>query len=375
MLFFKKKLPFYKQYKWAIPLGVIAFLVVVRMILPTAIKIGANSYLKDDDFSPVFEAHISDVDLAILRGVYNAQGITAKFKDQDSDFVEIADVEVSLPWRGVFQRNIIADIVIDKIDFTYSKKLLPAINEQLAFMKKKEEEDKDKDEKDDKDKEPLVRIGRLDVTNSLLRTDLFPALTREQGIVVTGLNARVTNLNPTKDVPMTPFDLQATLLGSGKIRTEGEAKLLAKPLQWTVDAEMKEFDLTSLNRFLKQNVPLTFTKGKLDFYAEAVTDQTRIKGYFKPFIKSLDVIKTKEQFKDPKHWAIELVTALGNVVMKADQTVATRVPFVFDKVLKPETGDAISTAFRHGFQQQLTRGIEHSIGFEQKNIKQAQEEK
>lgn len=371
MLFFRKKLPYYRRHKWVIPLGVIVFLLAIRMVLPTAIKIGLNSYL-EDDFSPAFTAHVSDVDLAILRGVYNIQGISAKLKEKDAEFVEVADVEVSLPWRGVFKNNMIADIVIDKIDFTYSNALMPAVQKHLAFMKDKEDKD---DDKKDEDKAPLLRIGRLDVKNSIVRTNLFPELTREQGIVLTGLNARVTNLSPTENVPMTPFDMQAILLGSGKIRTEGEAKLLSKPPQWTIDSEMKDFELTALNQFLKKNVPITFTKGRLDFYAEAVTDQTKIKGYFKPFIKNLDVIKTKEKFLGAKHWAIELVTALGNVVMKADQTVATRVPFVFDKVFMPESGEAISTAVEHGFKQQLARGIEHSIGFNKKEIKQAQEEK
>lgn len=370
MLFFRKKKPYYQRHKWIIPLGVIVFLVVLRMILPTAIKVGLNSYLKDD-FSPSFRAHVSDVDLAILRGVYKVQGITASLKDQDREFLLIEDVKVSLPWRGVFKNDMIADVVIDKLDVTYSNQLLPAIKKHLAKVKEEEEKEK----KDKKDEPPLLKIGRLDVNNSLVRTNLFPALTREQGIVITDLNARVTNLNPTKAAPLTPFDVQALLLGSGKIKTEGEAKLLAEPLQWTIDSEMKNFDLTALNKFLKQNVPLTFTRGKVDLYAEAVTDQAKIKGYIKPFVKNLDVIKSKENFKGPKHWLIEIVSALGNVVMKADETMATRVPFVFDKVFKPESGDAIAKAFEHGFEQQLNRGIEHSVGFNRKETKQSQEEK
>lgn len=361
MLFFKKKKPYYLRHKWVIPFGFIVFLLIVRMILPTAIKIGLNSYLKD--FSPSFTAHVSDVDLSILRGVYHLQGMTASFKDKNQEFLLIDDVKASLPWRGVFKGDMLVDVVVDKLDVTYSNQLMPAIEKHLASVK------------DKKDEPALVKVGRLDVINSLVRTNLFPALTREEGIMVKDINARMTNLNPTDLVPITPFDFQATLLGSGKIKTEGEAKLLAKPLQWTADAEMKNFDLTSLNKYLKQNVPLTFTRGRLDLYAEAVTDQTKIKGYIKPFVKNLDVIKGKENFVGPKHWMIEIVSALGNTVMKADQTMATRVPFVFDKVFKPEGGDAIAKAFEHGFKQELNRGIEHSVGFNRKETKQSQEEK
>lgn len=361
MSFFKKRKPFYRQYKWSIPLGVVLFILVVRMLLPTAIKIGLNSYLKDS-FSPSLSAHVSDVDLAILRGVYSVQGITASIKGSDGDFLEIADVDVSLPWRGVFKGELVADVVIDKLDVTYSNQLIPAIQKHLADSKKS------------KDKESLLKVGRLDVMNSVVRTNLFSNLTREQGIVLTGLNARVTNLNPTEQAPLSPFDIQALLLGSGKIKTEGEANLRKDPLQWTIDSEMKNFDLTALNKFLKKNVPLTFTKGRLDLYAEAVTEQDKIKGYIKPFVKNLDVLKSKEKFVGTKHWLFEIVSALGNVVMKADETMATRVPFIFDKEFKPETGEAISKAFDNGFKQQLNRGIEHSVGFNRKETKQAQEE-
>jgi hypothetical protein len=362
MLFFRKKKPYYRRLKWIIPFGVIVFLLVVRMILPTAIKIGVNSYLKD--FPPSLSARVSDVDLSLLLGVYHVQGISAALKQSDQEFLVVEDVKVSLPWRGVFKNKMIMDVEINKLDLNYSNQLMPAIQKHVA--------DQDKDKKDGP---ALVKVGRLDVTNSILRTNLFPKLTREEGVVITDLNARVTNLNPTELAPLTPFDVQALLLGSGKIKAEGEAKLLAKPLQWTADTEMKNLDLKTLNKFLKEKVPLTFTNGRLDLYAEAVTDQAKIKGYLKPFIKNLDVIKSREKFEGPKHWLIELVTALGNVAVKANQTVATRVPFVYDKEFKAESDEAIAKVLEHGFTQQLNRGVEHSLGFNRKETKQSQEEK
>jgi hypothetical protein len=100
-----------------------------------------------------------------------------------------------------------------------------------------------------------------------------------------------------------------------------------------------------------------------------------IRGYIKPFVKGLDVVRTKEKFLGPKHWIIEMVTALGNIVMKSDETMATRVPFIFDETFKPESGEAISAAFDHGFRQELNRGIENSINLRHAPIKQSQEEK
>ena len=362
MQWFRKKIPFYKRKKFFIPLSILVFLLALRVVMPTAIRLGLNSYLKD--FSPSLSAHVGDVDLAILRGVYTLEDITAEIKKKDKQFVYIKSATARLAWRDLFQGDLVTDIGIDGMDFTYTDGLMPAIQEHQA-------QTKDKDE----DKPSPVRLARFDLKNSLIRTDQFPDLTKEQGVVMTNLEARATNLTPTDALPLTPFSMQGLLLKSGRIKTEGEANLTGDKPKWTLDSEMKEFDLTSLNRFLKQKVPLTFTKGKIDLYAEAKSEGGPITGYIKPFVKNLDVIKSKEDFKGSKHWLAEIITALGNVVMKSDETVATRLPFTFDKAFKTDKDQTIAKAVEHGFFKELDRGIENSISLDKQPTKQSQEEK
>lgn len=91
-------------------------------------------------------------------------------------------------------------------------------------------------------------------------------------------------------------------------------------LKLPVDGEMRGFDLTTGNHFLKSKVPLTFTKGKLDLYAEAQSTNGTIEGYIKPFLKNIDVVKTKEDFKGPKNWFYEIVTAVGKLGLRASDT-------------------------------------------------------
>lgn len=363
MKFFNRRKTTQHRKPWIISLTVIALLVAIRIILPTAMKIGLNNYLKD--FSPSFKAHVADVDLAILRGVYTLKGITADIKKNDKQVLKVASAEASLSWRDLFKGNIIAEVLVTEADFNYSQDFLPALKTQIAEMNKDKKED---------GKPSAIKISKFDLKNSTIRTDLFPSLTREQGVVMTKLEARATNLTPDKETPGSPFTLTGLLLGSGKVKSEGELTLLGKEPLWTLDNEVKNFDLTSLNRFLIKKVPLTFTKGKLDLYAEAATRDGAIRGYIKPFVKGLDVVRSEENFIGAKHWLIEIVTALSNVVMKSRETVATKVPFIFDQTFKPESGEAISKSFEHGFRQELTRGIENSIGLENMDTKQAQEE-
>lgn len=368
MELFPKKIPFYRRKKIFIPLSILVFLIALRMIAPTAIRMGLNSYLGDEDFSPSLKAHVGDVDLAVLRGVYTLENITAEIKKKNKQFVHVDSATARLAWRDLFKGDLVTDVGVDGLDFNYTDGLIPALKEH---MKKMEEEKKN----EDKDKTSPIRVARFDLKNSIIRTDMFPALTKEQGIVMTNIEARATNLTPTEDLPRTPFTMQGLLLKSGMVKTEGEADLTGDKPMWTVDSEIKNFDLTSLNRFLKKNVPLTFTKGKLDLYAEAKSEGGPIKGYIKPFVKNLDVIKTEEDFKGTRHWLAEIITALGNVVMKSDQTMATKVPFTFDETLKPDTDKTITKAVEHGFIQELNRGIENSIGLDRPVTKQSQEEK
>lgn len=369
MLFSARKIPFYRRKKILVPLIFFSVLIALRIIAPTAIKVGLNNYLDSEDFSPSLRAHVGDVDLALLRGVYTLEDISAdiKTKNKHKQFLQLKSATARLAWRDLFKGELVTDIGVDGMDFTYAEELLPALKQHMAKMN---------EVKKDEEKDPsALRVARFDLKNSVIRTDLFPDLTKEQGVVMTELEARATNLTPTKDLPRTPFSMQGLLLKSGKVKTEGEADLTGEKPMWTVDSEIKNFDLTSLNRFLKQKVPLTFTTGKLDLYAEAKSEDGPVVGYIKPFIKNLDVIKTNENFKGPKHWLIEIISALGNVVMKADETMATKVPFTFDQTLKPDTDKTIAKAIEHGFFQEQNRGIENSIDLKTHPTRQSQEDK
>src|SRR5690606_21387893 len=244
----------------------------------------------------------------------------------------------------------------------YTESLIPAVKEHLATI------DVTKEVKEEA-KKSLLKIPRLDVVNSSVSTDIFPSLTKEDGTILNSLNARITNLIPSKESQLSPFNLNGEILGTGDLKVEGELDLYAEVPNWTVDSEILHFDMTSLNKFLKEKVPLTFTRGELDLYAEAKSQGGPIVGYLKPFVKSLDVIKEEEEFEGTGHWFVEIISALGNVTMKSDEVMATKIPFTFDEKLEVDTGETISKAITHGFTQEQSRGIENSIG-----LKQSQEE-
>ena len=346
--------------KLKIFLWTLAILGLVRIALPSIVKVALNNYL--ESFSPSILAQVSDVDMAIIRGSYTLKGIKAHVKKSDRQFLAVDAVTASLSWKDLLSGQITSNLLIQKAELIYTESLIPAVKEHLATI------DVTKEVKEEA-KKSLLKIPRLDVVNSSVSTDIFPSLTKEDGTILNSLNARITNLIPSKESQLSPFNLNGEILGTGDLKVEGELDLYAEVPNWTVDSEILHFDMTSLNKFLKEKVPLTFTRGELDLYAEAKSQGGPIVGYLKPFVKSLDVIKEEEEFEGTGHWFVEIISALGNVTMKSDEVMATKIPFTFDEKLEVDTGETISKAITHGFTQEQSRGIENSIG-----LKQSQEE-
>lgn len=355
MHFFAREKPWYKKKKVIIPLGIFVFLLIARVVAVPIIQKQLNNFLAD--FSPSLYFHMDDLDIHLIRGAYTFDGVTGKIRTQKNNFVTIDKVNVSIAWRELFRGRIVTDIDVSGLKFSYTKDL------QKALSSAPERDAKLRKEKAQKAKDTLfpLKVVRVDLRDSNLILDDYPSLEEGKKFQISNIQGRITNLKPEKDFPLSFFNLKATILGNSVFKTTGHLNTLKKPLSWDVDGEIQDFDLTKANTFMKRKVPLTFTKGKLDLFFEAISQNGEMEGYFKPFLKNLDVMKLDENYKGPKHWLIEVVGALGNLVLRtADtHTVATKIPFSSDKDgFHIDKGEALSKVIEHGFQEKLAPGIE-----------------
>lgn len=341
-----KSQSFYTQKKFYIPAIIIILLVVFRMLLPQILLTQANKYLAN--FSPTYSLHMEDLDISIIRGAYQFQEITGKLKGEEKTFLTIKEVDVSIAWREVFRGRIVTDIVTDKVDFLFLKDM-----SKLKPPSKAEAKDV---------KETLfpVKVESVDLNRARVVFEEYPSLDDSSRLKIENINGRVTNLTPTEDNQLSEFNLSAALQGKSETVFIGSLNLTKTPMLWDVDVELKDFDISSLNPVLKRNLPLTFTKGRLDLFAEAQNQDKVIKGYVKPFIKDIDVVANKEKFVGIKHFGIEILTALGNLILRDSDTksVATYLDFNYNGTFNISTGQGISEALEHGFGQKLSPGIE-----------------
>ena len=355
MSFFSKKIPWYKKKKITIPLGIFVFLLVARIAMVPILHKELNKFLAD--FSPSLYFHMDDLDIALWRGAYRFEGVTGRVKSQKDDFLKVDKVDVSISWKGLFKGKIETDIDVSGMDFSYTKELTQA----LAQAPEKNEKVRNEAAKSAKDTLFPLKVESVNLRESSITLDDYPSLEEGKKFQLSNIEGRITNLIPEKDFPLSFFNIKATILGNSVLKTAGHLNTTVKPLQWDVDGELQDFNLTQANVFMKRKVPITFTKGKLDLYAEAESKDGKVEGYIKPFFTDLDIMKVGENWKGPKHWAIEAVSALGNLILRTSDThtVATKIPFkIDDKGFHTRTGEAISKAIEHGFQQKLSPGIE-----------------
>lgn len=331
---------------------IIFLLVVFRIALPYMILYPLNTFM--GDFSKVFLIRADDLSLSFLRGAYRLEAIEAKIKDPPQSFLKIEYMDVSLAWRDLLQGNLRTDIVVEGMKFDLNNQLMDAV--------KKNAEESAKDTQELGKKVLPIRISRVDIKNSEVAVADMKGLPEELKIKITQIDGRISNATATEKDPITLAKIKAVLQDSATMYAVGEVNQWKTPAEWLLSFEAKEFDITSLNPFLTHKLPLNFTGGKVDVYAEVKGENNGLQGYVKPFVKNMQAVGNKKDFQGVKHFGIEISGELANLIFsrKSDKTVATMVNFSYEKgTLNLDKGGIVSSALAHGYTKELPTGLEN----------------
>lgn len=320
-------------------------LVVIRLILPFAIKYGINWALEHK--VPGYYGYIEDFDLVLLKGKYRIEGLHLE-KRGAPEFPPLLDVrriEVGISWKGLFQGRLLTNIDIDgaKVHFLDSKD--PA-KDQLGTA------------------EPYdwrelywtlvpFEVTELDIKNSEARFANIDFGLRSEVFFsdILLIVRNVQNLTREQARLPTPFFLKASLQGKTPVRIEGRTNFLRSPPEVDGDLVMENFELKELNPLLMSYGPMSFESGRLSVYAALTTRERQMKGYVKPFIDDVRVMGAYEMFQSIPHFGVELAAATANRVLRdAEKTVATKVEFEgsFDDP-EVKTGKALWKALENAY--------------------------
>lgn len=341
--------------KLQISLGVILVLLIgIRMLLPELIKKQLNTFLAE--FSEVYSFHVSDVDLSILRGAYRLEGVDGRLKKVNQEFFKAEYIDISMSWRDLFRGHLRTDILGQGVVFKGSQDFLSALKEYTAASKK--------DAQELGKKVFPLHISRIDLRNSKATFADMSGIPEDLQLRLTNIDGRVSNVTATEKEPNSLINLRAVLQDSATGVIVGEVDQKQAPAEYLFSFQLQEFDLTSLNPFLKRRVPISFEHGHADIYAEIKGEDGNLYGYVKPFVKDVKMMGDQGDFKGIKHWGLEVAAAFGNFILKSpqDKTVATKFNFAYEAgKFNWNLGEVLGRAFEHGFGNGLQPGLDEQF--------------
>lgn len=306
--------------KWF--LYIFIFLVAVRVALPSICLRLINHNLKNN--LGVYTGKITDFDLALYRGTYLLQGLEIKKKvAPDPALLRIAQIDLSLAWRALWQRRISADIAL-----THPHVFLVDSEKKQARQLGTEESKEGWLAALDtvipmKIESLAVRDGIIEFTNRDFKQSI--------PIRIDQLVLETKNLRLAEPEEPSPLKFTARLQKHAQIEAHGSATLLKTLPNIDIDFKLLGFKPETINQTLRIYIPLDITKGLMNFYGEVATAQKQAVGYSKVFFKDGDIIAQKQRFIGFKHFIFEILGAFGHWILQNNKTksVAAVVPFSF----------------------------------------------
>ncbi len=349
---------FLRTKKAKILLGILVFLIALRIALPYILLRYANKSLAEMDG---YYGHVDDIDVALYRGAYQLDSIYLHKVDEKSgdqtEFFSARTVDLSLEWKALFSGGLVGELVFFRPNLRFTK--------DLAEL--------DEVSKDTADFRELLRnlmpvkVNRCEIQDGSIHY-VDNGSSPKIDLAVTNLNATALNL---KNAYQSDEVLPASLDGTGNVYGGGlklNMKLnpLAEQTTFDLNAKVEKASLTKLNDMFQAYAGFDVNKGTFSMYAEVAAKDGKFAGYVKPLIDDLDVVSWQGQDKKDnffrKIWE-SVVGGVGELFQnqKKDQ-FATKVNFSGD-MDNPRTNvfQAIVLVLQNAFVKSLQPSIENQI--------------
>jgi len=337
----------------------ILILLIVRILAPSIIVKELNQKLENSN--DVIAVHIDDMSMSLLFGSYRFEGVQVWPKGQTPlrPLVTIPVLQFSLSWSQLLHLHILSDADIEEMEIILSPRMVDVFK---TGDKKSKVSEKNKNIPAKMVHQlVLIDVNRVGLTNCKISIENVAGFEKRQEFL-TGISGQLTNISDDQSrkrkVPSL-LSLKGSFFGKAPLIITGKYIPAKQKADLTLQAE--NVPLVDANPPLLSYVPLTFTAGTLDVWSEAVMEGTEIRGYIKPFFRKVKVLKRDEKFVSTKHFFIEVVTALSNLLLRdgGTKTTATMVEFTkIDGKFDIKTSEALKTAIKNGYVAPLNPGFE-----------------
>jgi len=347
--------------RWVVAvLTVIVLLAAVRAALPFIVTHYVNRTLNQIEG---YDAGIDDVDIHLWRGAYAIHGLSFRKLETSPKtgaalripVFTVDTINLAVEWGELMRGALVGQVEL----------LRPTVNILPGPAKKEEGRTIDDFIRQFRELTPL-RVNRLAVIDGKLHFRNYAA-EPDVNIYLHDIDLVVRNLTNSANISER---LAATMSGTARAMTSGDVHVEMKfdPFEkkptYDLAAELKNLSLPELNSYLRYYLGVVARDGTLSLYAESTARDGWFRGYVKPIVKNLDVLKIKQE----KKTAGETIKAffvkiLANVFEnKAKDQLATKIEFSgrFDD---PQIGvwQAVLEFLRNAFTQGLPSGLEGSV--------------
>lgn len=338
--------------------GFIILLIAFRLYLPTIVLHFVNRKLAEIHG---YKGHVDDVDLHLIAGSYSIKGIRLDKTGGNIPipFFSASRINFSLQWKALFHGAFVGKIIAYDPSLNYVKGPTEATTQTSI----------DKDWTQVVDELMPLRINRFEILHGDVHFRDYHS-DPKVNIYLNNVHILAENLTNVRNKnELLPARVSAS---AGSYGGTAELFMRIDPLNanptFDMNVEMKDFDLTGFNNYLKAYARFDVQKGTISFYSEAAARDGQITGYVKPIIKDVKVVDWKKE-QDPflqKLW--ESAVGATAFIFKNHQKdqLASKIDFS-GSVNDPSTDiwSIVGETLRNAFVKALIPALDNSVNISQ----------
>jgi hypothetical protein len=345
--------------RWTV-LGIVTFLILLRLALPSLVKVYVNRQLNK---SSEYSGTVRSINIDLWRGAYVIHDLRM-FKTGGAvpvPFFRTPRMDLSVQWKELFHGAVVGEIYVER----------PELNFVAGPSEEESQTGADKDWHQTVESLFPFRINRFEIARGEIHFRNFNSRP-PVNIFVHELDAVATNLTNSRDITQ---KLPAGVVARGRSLGDGELFVMlhldafAKTPTYKLEASITNMDLVALNDFLKAYGKFDVERGTASIFTEVASADGRYEGYVKPILENIDVFSwQKEKRKNILQifWQAIVGTTMTVLKNQPKDRLATIVPIAGDyEQSGADLWAAIGGLLKNAFVRALLPKIEHSVSFEE----------
>jgi hypothetical protein len=345
-----------RRNKYLLIIGIVVVVLIgARIALEPILLDYANDKL---DALPAYGGHIGDIDLSLLRGGYDIQGIeiVKTGAGQPVPFFKADRIAATVEWRSLLRGSLVAEGDLYR----------PQVNLVQAESEQKSQLGKEVNWVDQFKELFPFRFNTVRIHDGTV-TFRAPGIQTKDALTARHIDGSVSNLTNVADSTketFARFHFDAQVLEDGNANVDGRIDPLAQQPTFDVNLRVKNVQLPQVNPWLTRFIKADAEKGEFELYMELAAAGARFKGYAKPVMRDVDIYSSEEPEKNPLKslWEGIVDVAADILENREKDQVAARIP-LSGTIENPDADlfATIGSVLRNAFVSAFARSLEGSI--------------